>query len=366
MEFFRISKIKASNFRNLEDQIIDFSPGINCIIGENGNGKTNILEAVFMMASKKSFRKNTSFPQILSVDGEKPEILISSVFEKKDKDRFSVSLKMEQEGNYWYENNLAVKRKTLIPVVFINPFDSYSFFNTASFRRSWMDTNISQIDPLYHRNLKNYQKALRFRNNLLTGRDGTKINQLKAIDKEMAKYSKLLTESRVAFLKEIDGTFSETFKIIFSEVHQLQATLSSRCLNLSEKQIFDAYQNNVPKDIERKITTYGVHKDDYTLLFDGFDSTEYCSLGQQKMAYLSLLFAYISLFRYKFSSYPIVLIDDVSGELDKQRWQKLVQYLKSQDFQVLITTANENLTRELEELTMAKKIKVLEGRVQNV
>ncbi|MDH5581206.1 MAG: hypothetical protein OEY33_04820, partial [Bdellovibrionales bacterium] len=158
----------------------------------------------------------------------------------------------------------------------------------------------------------------------------------------------------------------QTFKKIFSEEHHLQAQLQSRCLNLTEQQIYNAYRNNTEKDIERRITTYGVHKDDYALLFDGFDSIEYCSLGQQKMAYLSLLFAYIGLFRYKFNSYPIVLIDDVSGELDKQRWRKLVQYLKSQDFQVLITTANENLTRELEELAMAKKLRVLEGKVQNV
>jgi DNA replication and repair protein RecF len=366
VEFFRISKIKASNFRNLEDEIIDFSPGINCIIGENGNGKTNILEAVFMMASKKSFRKNTSFPQILSVDGEKPEILISSVFEKKDKNHFNISLKMGQEGNFWYEDNFPVKKKTSIPIVFINPFDSYSFFQTASFRRNWMDTNISQINPVYKRQLNRYQKALRFRNNLLSGKDGMIVEQLKAIDKEMAKCSKVLTDIRIQFLEEIDSTFSQTFKKIFSEEHHLQAQLQSRCLNLTEQQIYNAYRNNTEKDIERRITTYGVHKDDYALLFDGFDSIEYCSLGQQKMAYLSLLFAYIGLFRYKFNSYPIVLIDDVSGELDKQRWRKLVQYLKSQDFQVLITTANENLTRELEELAMAKKLRVLEGKVQNV
>ena len=111
------------------------------------------------------------------------------------------------------------------------------------------------------------------------------------------------------------------------------------------------------------IGNYGVHKDDYVLLFDGLNSFDYCSLGQQKMSYLSLLFAYIELFRYKFNAFPIVLIDDVSGELDKFRWKKLVEFLEHSEFQVLITTANEKFKEELEQIQNAKKIYVESGRI---
>src|SRR5690606_34270057 len=96
---------------------------------------------------------------------------------------------------------------------------------------------------------------------------------------------------------------------------------------------------------------------------DGLNSYDYCSLGQQKMSYLSLLFAYIELFRYKYTSYPIVLIDDVSGELDRFRWQKLVEYLEKSEFQVLITTANEKFKEELERIVGASKLYVESGSV---
>jgi DNA replication and repair protein RecF len=98
---------------------------------------------------------------------------------------------------------------------------------------------------------------------------------------------------------------------------------------------------------------------------DGLNSFEYSSLGQQKIAYLSLLFAYIELFRYKFNFYPVLLIDDVSGELDEVRWERLVDYLKMRNFQVFITTANENFKSKLAKIKGANKIKVVSGFITN-
>ena len=129
------------------------------------------------------------------------------------------------------------------------------------------------------------------------------------------------------------------------------------------KDILAILNKNRELDIISGRTSYGVHKDDYVLLFDGLNSFDYCSLGQQKMSFLSLIFAYIELFRYKFNSNPIVLIDDVSGELDKKRWGSLIEYLKSRQFQVFITTANENFKTELEKLHNSKNILVSEGQI---
>ena len=115
-------------------------------------------------------------------------------------------------------------------------------------------------------------------------------------------------------------------------------------------------------------TSYGIHKDDYLFEFDGVNAYDYCSLGQQKMSYLSLLFAYIELFRYKFTAYPIVLIDDVSGELDASRWARLIQYLKDAEFQVLITTANEKFREELEKIegTTVMRIRITQGAINKL
>lgn len=357
--------MQVQNFRNLMPAIIDFGPGINCIIGENGNGKTNILEAVYLLATKKSFRKNTNFPQFLSLDGGKPQIILSSVFKDKEKPPLNISSKMELGQTEWFIDGKGVKRRPLVPIVFINPFDSYNFHNQSSFRRNWVDSYLGQLDKDYKTILGKSQASLRFRNSLLSKKPARFREQIKAIDYELAKYSKLLIDKRLSFLEDVDQHSPKTFKEIFSEEHSLKIVLESKFASLSEVQIFNALQAGLAKDEIIGFTKYGVHKDDYLLLFDGLNSFEYCSLGQQKMSYLSLLFAYIELFRYKFSSYPIVLIDDVSGELDKVRWQRLVQYLKTKEFQVLITTANENFKRELEKIDGAKKIKVIFGEIKN-
>ncbi len=116
---YKISKLQVTNFRNLNPDVISFSSGINCIVGENGNGKTNILEAINVLATKKSFRKNTGFPQFLSIDGGKPEIIFSSVFHNSENEVVSYSSKMTSESILWFLNGAPVKKRLDIKVVFI-------------------------------------------------------------------------------------------------------------------------------------------------------------------------------------------------------------------------------------------------------
>jgi DNA replication and repair protein RecF len=366
MQSFKISKLQVTNFRNLQPDIINFNEGINCILGENGNGKTNILEAIHVISSRKSFRKNTSFPQYLGIDCEQPEIIFSSVFLDNENHKMSVSGKMNIDSASWFVDGQPMKKKIDLKLVFINPFDSYAFHNTSSFRRQWMDQHISQLDSIYKKTLSRYTSSLRFRNSLLSKKPPHYRDQINAIDIELAKTSFALTQLRIQFLKDMESYCTDTFKKIFSEEHVLKISLDSRVIGLSEEDIFNMLQSRIQKDEIVGHTTYGIHKDDYVLLFDGLNSYEYCSLGQQKMSYLSLLFAYIELFWYKFTSFPMVLIDDVSGELDRHRWQRLVEYLEKSSFQVLITTANEKFKEELERIEGANKIYVQSGSITNL
>ncbi len=363
MSNYKISKLQVTNFRNLNPDIITFSNGINCILGENGNGKTNILEAINVLATKKSFRKNTSFPQFLSIDGEKPEIIFSSVLENQLNEKISYSSKMTSESILWFLDGAPIKKKLDIKVVFINPFDSYGFHNSASDRREWIDYFICQIDANYKKSLSKYTIALRFRNTLLSKKPSKFKEQIIASDGELAMLSMYLTARRIEFLKDIENYLADTFQKVFSEKHKLEIKLESKIINVSAVNVQKIFLNNLETDCDRGHTSYGPHKDDYVLLFDGLNSFDFCSLGQQKMSYLSLLFAYIELFRYKYTSYPIVLIDDVSGELDQYRWRRLVEYLEKREFQVLITTANEKFKEELDRISGANKIYINKGSV---
>jgi DNA replication and repair protein RecF len=360
---YKITKLQVTNFRNLNSEIITFNNGINCILGENGNGKTNILEAINVLSTKKSFRKNASFPQFLSIDGGKPEIIFSSVFENNLKEKISYTSKMTNDSVLWFVDGTPVKKKLDIKIVFINPFDSYGFHNNASDRREWIDYFLCQLDANYKKSLAKYIIALRFRNTLLSKKPSRFKEQILASDADFSILSMYLTARRLEFLKEIEPFIADTFQKIFSEKHNLQINLDSRIINLSAINVQKIYLNNLEIDCERGHTSYGPHKDDYVLLFDGLNSYDFCSLGQQKMSYLSLLFAYIELFRYKYMSYPIVLIDDVSGELDQHRWRRLVEYLEKREFQVLITTANEKFKEELDRINGANKIHIKNGSV---
>lgn len=366
MENLKLSKIQLTNFRNISQEIIDFGPGINCILGENGNGKTNILEAIYYLTQRKSFRKNTSFSQILSMDVDNPEISFSSLFEDNSGKKITFSGKWQQNGSEWFLDGKPARKKISTQSVFINPFDSFSFHNIPSFRRNWVDNHLSLIDTDYKKNLKKYTDCLRFRNSLLNKKPALFLEQIKAIDSDFSVYSEILLKKRLVFLHELKTSVQRTFKEIFSEEHELEVIQESRFLDLSATDILKKLEENLEKDVVIGHTSYGVHKDDYLLIFDGISSFDFCSLGQQKMSYLSLLFAYIELFRYKLGAYPIVLIDDVSGELDRLRWSRLISYLKEKNFQVLITTANENFREELEKIEDAKKILVQAGNVKNL
>jgi DNA replication and repair protein RecF len=320
--------------------IFDFSPGINCIFGQNGNGKTNLLEAIYLITNKKSFRKNTSYSQMINIEGGSSEIILQSVFEN-NQELISYSLRMTDQIEERYLNNQFEKSKTPSASVFINPFDSYNFHTSSTFRRQWIDSHLSLINKEYKQVLGRFQKAMRFRNSVL-GLGGKSASiQLQAIDEQVSEYSAFITQARLDFIKDLNQFITPTFKAIFSEDHQLEL------------------------ELEAQMTKIGIHRDDTIFSFDGLNAFEFCSLGQQKMAFLSLIFAYIELFRYKFTSYPIVLIDDVSGELDGQRWKNLIQYLETKQFQVMITTANENFRKELERISNSRKFLIENGLLIN-
>jgi DNA replication and repair protein RecF len=284
------------------------------------------------------------------------------VFENEG-DLVPYTLRMTDEGEERFLSNKLEKSKTPSSSVFINPFDAYQFHTSSTFRRQWMDSHISLGDKEYRQVLTRFQKSIKFRNSVLSFGGKSASLQLRAIDEQIAEYSEILTAKRFQFLEALNEFITPTFKAIFSEDHALEMNLESQFVHWDRKKIFDFYRHQENVDLKAGVTQIGIHRDDFIFSFDGLNAFEFCSLGQQKMGFLSLIFAYIELFRYKFTSYPLVLIDDVSGELDSQRWKNLIQYLETKSFQVLITTANENFGKELEKIPASKKFYIEHGQL---
>ena len=340
-----VEKLKLENFRNLSNQIISLGPNVNCIFGLNGNGKTNILEALFLTINKKSFRKKASFQQILSIDCEKPVILSSITIKNQFNDVDYYSVTWENNKFSCIKNNEIKTRKPELNCIFISPFDSFSFHHENSFRRNLLDSLISSTNTLYKKNLSDYNKLLKQKNNVLKfSRDAL---QLDAIDQVLSSKVEFIESIRFNFISDLKPYLERIYQDIFCENVVLRANLKSEFFNLERSEIFKKLVSNRKADIINGFSKNGPHRDEFNLLFNGFDSVDFCSLGQQKTAYLSLLFAYINLFRYKFRVFPIVLIDDVSGELDSIRLELLIKYLFNADYQVVLTTANEEFKNNL-------------------
>ena len=366
MRSLRIKRLKAINFRNLSSRPMSFSTGINCISGENGNGKTNILEAISLITTRKSFRKNTSFPQYLGLDGERPEIHLSAVFEGEEGEAIPCSGRLWAGGGEWYWEGRKTIKRPLIGLTFVHPFDGEAFHKTPSVRRNWMDDHLSQLNPIYRKKLSKYLRALRLRNALLAERPLEFREQVKAIDSEMVPVATEVTELRRAFLKEMAPFMKKIFQDLFDSRHELVMTLETLLIDSNPLRYARILEENFSKDESARGTSYGIHRDDYVFLLDGLNAFDYCSLGQQKMAYLWLVFAFVELFKYKWGHRPIVLLDDVSGELDKVRWMRFVNYLEKASLQIFITTANDRFERVLDQTVGAHKILVQSGMPQLV
>ncbi len=356
----KIKKFPFINFRNLSSDVVELSQGLNCFFGENGNGKTNVLEGIFLLSERKSFRKKATFPQLLSFDCEKPEIILSASYRPADREEDLSSLQVRLTPNEVRatQNGKTERKKKNFSSYFLGPFDSYQFSQSTSFRRKWLDDALSKVDPSYSYHLKRFQRALAQRNYLLQRRALDSREQIVALDETMATDAHSVFRMRQDYLQEISPYLAKTYQGLFHEEAKLAVSCESN-FDIKHLDYRSQYLLELARDRDdRGPTEKGPHRDNIQLFYNGFSVFEYGSLGQQKMGFLALVFAYIELFRYKKHSYPIILIDDVSGELDGRRWENLLNFFKAQDFQVVMTTANESFKNQLVEVWREKNLRL--------
>ena len=163
---FKIRNIFFQNFRNLTDSIVDFSRGINIILGKNGNGKTNFLEAIYYLSKGRSFRKKNSFPQILSSECEKAEIIFNAIFANMKKEEKYVSLSQKIDSYSYSIDNRTAKRLRY-EVIFISPFESFLFFNNSVHRKKIMNQLYSGLSENHRYIFKKYEKLIKQKNSIL-------------------------------------------------------------------------------------------------------------------------------------------------------------------------------------------------------
>lgn len=363
-----LQKIKLSNFKNYELQSVEFSTKVNCIVGLNGMGKTNLLDSIYYICMCKShFGITDSFVK----RHESKFIRIEGQF-KKGKKRFKTVAKIIPKEKKEFELNGVVYDKLAdhigtFPVVMITPFDLELVLEGSEIRRKFLDNTLSQIDGEYLNALIQYNRILRQRNATLKkfGESG-RVDEglLDIFDDQLVAPAQLIHEKRTHFSELFIPVFQEYYKIISSDQEQVSYTYRSQ---LKEQNFKELLKGNRQKDVILQRSTIGVHKDDLQFKIENFPLKKFASQGQTKSFILALKLAQYDLLKKEKNCPPLLLLDDIFDKLDAKRVEHLLKLLFEKDFgQIFFTDTHEDrLSVILDKLEIEhKQFVVKDGEIE--
>lgn len=324
-----IKNIKVENFRNYENELIEFNKNINIIYGNNAQGKTNILEAIFFSALGKSFRTSKEKQVIMK---EKDFFKIHTEFQKKDREG-TIDLFLGNDKSISVNGVKLNKLSELlgnINIVIFSPEDINLLKDESAVRRKFLDMMISQLRKNYIYNLNNYKKNLEQKNNYLKSRNISDA-MLDVYDEKLAEYSENVYQYRNEFIEKI----KEKIKEIHSNITDEDISIVYKTDCESKEKCLEKLKKNREKDKYRGFSSVGCHRDDFKILINGDEVDIYGSQGQNRTAILSLKMAELEVINDEIGEYPILLLDDFMSELDQKR---ITNFLKSiNNIQVIIT-----------------------------
>ena len=329
-----IKSIKLSNFRNYKQQTIQFNKDINLFFGENAQGKTNILEAIFLCAIGKSFRAKKE-KELIFLDEKNANIELN--YQKEDREgfiRIDLNDKKQVYINGVKQNKLS-DILGIINIVMFSPDDIEILKGGPSKRRRFLNMMISQLRPRYVYCLNMYLKTLEQRNNYLRQIEKEKKDQelLDIWDEKLVEYANEVFEYRNEFINKI----KEKIKKIHFDITRGQEELKIKYL--SDCEFSDKFRQELKRtrqsDIERGYTSKGIHRDDIYFFINKKQVNIYGSQGQNRTVILSLKLAELEIVKEEIGEYPILLLDDFMSELDSKRRENFLKYIHHT--QILIT-----------------------------
>ncbi|MBR3163185.1 MAG: DNA replication/repair protein RecF [Clostridia bacterium] len=329
-----ISKIKLNNFRNYEKQEIVLKDGINLFYGENAQGKTNIIESIYLCSVGKSFRARRD-QELIKFDTNKS--LIEVEFNKSDRDG-KIKIEIENKKNISVNGIKLKKLSELlgnINIVIFTPDDIDILKGGPQKRRKFLDVMISQLKPNYMHILNLYLKTLEQRNNYLRQIkfENKNENMLDIWDEKLAEYGIKIFNYRNEFINKIKNKIENIHNKITNNKEKIKIEYISNCKNKQE--FLDILKNRRKLDIIKGYTTKGIHRDDFTVYVNNNPVNVYGSQGQHRTAILSLKLSELNVVYDEIGEYPILLLDDFMSELDEKRKINFLENIKNA--QVIIT-----------------------------
>lgn len=358
-----LENISIINYKNIKGVNLDLSPKINCLIGHNGVGKTNFLDAIYYLSFCRS-ANNPIDSQIIMHDEN--FFMLEGNYRTEQGDIENIYCGMKRgTKKHFKRNKKEYKRLSqhigLVPLIYVSPSDSSLIEGGSDERRRLMDVVISQYDHSYIELLSNYNKALQQRNALLKMEEEPDSSLLDIWEQEMARNGELLFQKRLAFVDELVPVFQQIYQQISGQREIVSLRYISHC---QRGPLLDVIQRDRFKDRAVGYSLHGVHRDDLEMLIGDFQMKREGSQGQNKTFVLALKLAQFDFLRRTSSTTtPLLLLDDIFDKLDAQRVESIVQLVSGDNFgQIFITDTNrDHLDKILSKSDGEYKIFTVEG-----
>ncbi|AZI69551.1 DNA replication/repair protein RecF [Cloacibacterium normanense] len=344
-----IKNLKIFNFKNHSENSFDFSPEINCFVGNNGAGKTNILDALHYLSMAKSFLGNLDAQNILQ---DSDFFAIEAEIQGDEKNDI-IKVQLPKEGKKIIKKNDKTYERIadhigFLPSVMISPYDANLISDGSESRRKFLDAMISQTDSDYLFALIQYQKTLQQRNALLKyfAKNRTfDLDSLEIYNEPLTKFGTQIFEKRQRFVASILPTIQHFYEIISKGNEKVTVIYDS---NLNEQNFEEILNENLEKDRVLTYTSRGIHKDDLRFEMNGNLIKKFGSQGQQKSFLIALKLAQIKRIKDITNKNPILLLDDIFDKLDDNRVSQLIELVNQQNFgQIFITDTHRERTESV-------------------
>ena len=334
-----LEKIVISDFRNIQLQELEFSPNVNCVSGNNGEGKTNLLDAIYYLSMTKSaFASSDKFNFRHGTD----EFSIAGTYRMENGLSSRFALKMSSKGEKKVKRDDKPYGKVsehvgVLPIVMVSPSDISMVSESGEERRRFVNAVLSQMDREYMAAMQQYNRLLLQRNKMLK-EQGPDRSLLEVIDMRMSMLAEPIFQARKRFVEDLKPIVAEYYKAVSGDSEQVDIEYESELFKAPLEQLLEA---SFDKDRILKYTTAGIQRDDFAFRMNGHPIRRYGSQGQQKSFLVSLKFAQYEIMKKNYGFAPILLLDDVFDKLDMGRISNLLQMVASNDFgQIFITDSN--------------------------
>ena len=334
----RLKKLSLLHFKNIARQELEFCRGVNCLVGDNGAGKTNVMDAIYYLSMCKSSLPMTDTQSIRH--GEEGFLVEGQYVSDEEKNERIVCSFTRKGGKVLKRNGKEYERLAdhvgLVPAVIVSPADNALISDAAEERRRYLNACISQLDRPYLANVMRYNAVLAERNRLLKMQPDE--TMLAIYDDQLTDYGTKIHAARQAFAERLQPVVAEYYRILSGDREEVELHYKSE---LGERPFDEILRAARQKDLVNEYTTSGIHRDDLTLRIGGYPLRKYGSQGQQKSFLIALKLAQYAVVAEACGEKPILLLDDLFDKLDAGRVEQLIRLVSDEAFgQIFITDCN--------------------------